>query len=311
VDTPSGTTILGAGKITGKTRRGWTFGLIEAVTAREFADVVQDDQQSRVEVEPLTNYFVGRVLKEKNRGGIGFLTTGVRRDLSQQSLYDTLPGQAYVLGSDGYYYLDPKKNWVVHGKISGSWVAGSSSAIDSLERSPQHYFQRPDAQHVSLHPGATSMNGWTGSINLNRQSGNVQVNSALWATSPGFESNDLGFQNGGDMAGTHIVVYWRKPNPDKWTRSRYLWASKWWTWNFAKELQGNGFSMETGFTSKSYWNYWFYTSQNRRVLDDRLTRGGPSASRPSYGFVDIGTQSDSRKKISFGADVGYGGRDAK
>jgi hypothetical protein len=306
VDTPAGTTILGAGKITGKTRKGWTFGLIEAVTAREFSDVMDEDHESRVEVEPLTNYFVGRVLKEKKRVGVGFLATGVQRDLSNEAMRDLLPRQAYAAGMDGYYYLDSKKNWVVHGKIAGSWLTGSTSAIDRLEHSPQHYFQRPDTEHVSLHPNATSMKGWTGSINLNKQSGNVTINSALWATSPGFESNDLGFQSGGDIAGMHTVVHWRKPNPDKWTRSRYLWASKWWTWNYAKELQNNGFNMEAGFTTKSYWSFWFYTSQNWRALNDRLTRGGPAAIKPAYRYVDLGGQSDSRKRISFTADVGYG-----
>ncbi len=309
VDSPSGTTILGAGKITGKTRNGWTLGFIEAVTAREFADVIQDGGQSDVEVEPLTNYFVGRALKENKRVGIGFLATGVQRDLALQDLKDLLPGQAYAAGMDGYYYLDSKKDWVIHGKIAGSWLTGTASAINRLERAPQHYFQRPDAQHVNLHPDATSMKGWTGSINLNKQSGNLKINSALWATSPGFESNDLGFQTGGDIAGTHTTIYWRKPNPDKWTRSRYLWIGKWWTWNHAGDLQGNGLNMEAGLTTKNYWTFWLYTSLNWRTLNDRLTRGGPAARKPAYHYVDLGGRSDSRKNISFNADVGYGWND--
>lgn len=309
VDMPAGTTILGAGKITGKTRKGWTFGLIEAVTAREFADVMGNDVQSTAEVEPLTNYFVGRVLKEKDRSGIGFLATGVQRDLSEPALKDLLPKQAYTAGVDGYHYLDAKKSWVVHGRFAGSWLTGSPAAIDRLENSPQHYFQRPDAEHVQLHPGATSLKGWTGSINLNRQSGNVTVNSALWATSPGFESNDLGFQTGGDAAGTHVSFQWRKPNPDKWTRSRYLWIAKWWSWNFARKLRGDGFNLEAGLTTKNYWTFWVYTAHNRRVQSDRLTRGGPSAINPAYHYVDLGAQSDSRKKISFATDVGYGWND--
>src|SRR5206468_1928320 len=34
IDKPGATTILGAGKLTGKTRNGWTLGLVEAVTGR-------------------------------------------------------------------------------------------------------------------------------------------------------------------------------------------------------------------------------------------------------------------------------------
>jgi hypothetical protein len=309
VDSPTGTTILGAGKLTGKTSKGWTFGLIEAVTAREFAEVMQSGSRSKAEVEPLTNYFVGRVLKEKGRGGIGFLSTAVQRDLSDPALKDMLVDQAYVAGADGYFYLDSHKDWVVTGKIAGSWVTGSPAAIDRLEHSPQHYFQRPDAGDVGLHPGATSMKGWTGSVSLNRQSGNIKVNTALWATSPGFESNDLGFQTGGDMAGTHFVLQWRKMNPDRWSRSRSLWVAKWWTWNFAKQLQGNGWNAEGVLETKNYWTFWLDAGGHWRTHDQMLTRGGPSAARPGGGFIDVGMQSDSRKRVAFAIDNSYGWND--
>jgi hypothetical protein len=97
VDRPTATTILGAAKLTGKTRGGWTLGLIEAVTGREYAERVQENRRSRLEVEPLTNYFVGRVLREKNRGGVGLLTTGVHRSLDLPALRDLLPASTCVL----------------------------------------------------------------------------------------------------------------------------------------------------------------------------------------------------------------------
>ena len=71
VDMPGSTTILGAGKLTGKTRNGWTLGLLEAVTGRESADVLLEGRRAHVEVEPLTNYLVARVLKESARAGVG------------------------------------------------------------------------------------------------------------------------------------------------------------------------------------------------------------------------------------------------
>jgi hypothetical protein len=305
VDSPAGTTILGAGKITGKTKSGWTLGMVEAVTGREYADVAQADQRSTVEVEPLTNYFVGRVLKEKNRGGLGLLATGVQRDLRNPALRDLLPEQAYVGGVDGYYYLDSHKNWVVNGKFAASWLKGSAAAIDHLEHSPQHYFQRPDARHVRLHPGAKSLEGWTGSVNLNRQAGNVLFNAAIGGVSPGFESNDLGFQTGGDIAGAHAVVHWRKPNPDRWTRDRYLYAAKWWTWNFGRKLQSDGVYGSAGFTTLNYWNFQMEGGGSLRVQDDRLTRGGPAAEKPARGFLDFEVDSDSRKKVSFSSIGSY------
>jgi hypothetical protein len=306
VDHPSGTTILGAGKLTGKTRNGWTLGLVEAVTGREYARVVKNDQRSRVEVEPLTNYVVGRVLKDKDRYGFGLLTTGVERDLTLPALHNLLPKRAYVAGGDGYVYLDSDKEWVVHGKLSGSWVKGSAAAIERLQRSSQHYFQRPDAPQVRLRPDATSMQGWTGSINLNRQRGNITLNSAVWAVSPGFESNDLGFQTGGDVGGMHATTFWRKPNPDRWTRSRYFWIGKWWTWNFARQVTGNGLQGEAGFTTMNYWSFWVSTGTNWKVQDDRLTRGGPSSLGTGGGFFATGFNSDSRKRVSLNTNGNYG-----
>jgi hypothetical protein len=310
VDCPDGTTILGAAKLTGKTRNSWTFGFVEAVTDRENADVMQDDKRSTQEVEPLTNYFVARVLKEKKRGGIGLLATGVQRDLTDPALHDLLPEQAYTAGMDGYFYIDKKRDWVVTGKLAGSWLSGSADALNRLAHAPQHYFQRPDAPEVSLHPGTTSMKGWTGSVNLNRQTGNILFNSALWAVSPGFESNDLGFQTNGDIAGSHMVVNWRKQTPDRWSRSRYIWLAKWWTWDFARRLQGNGLNMEGVIETKNYWTFWVDAGKNWKVLDNQLTRGGPVAARPGSGFIDVGGQSDRRKKISFALDYSHWWNDA-
>jgi hypothetical protein len=154
------------------------------------------------------------------------------------------------------------------------------------------------------------MKGWTGSVNLNRQSGNIRVNSALWATSPGFEANDLGYQSGGDIAGSHIVVNWRKPNPDKWSRSRYLWFAKWWTWDYGRKLQGNGWKMEGSITTKNYWTFRLDVGGSWKTQGDYLTRGGPAASNPGTGSIDVVAQSDSRKRVSLTTDLYYGWNDA-
>src|SRR4029453_8678232 len=97
------------------------------------------------------------------------------------------------------------------GRLAGSRVAGSIAAVDRLQTSPQHYFQRPD--QLRLEPGAISISGWTGSVNLNRNSGDLQANAALWGVSPGFESNDLGFNSRTSRWGGHGVFTWRKTAP--------------------------------------------------------------------------------------------------
>jgi hypothetical protein len=311
VDRPGATTILGAGKLTGKTRNGWTLGLVEAVTGRESADVSASGAGSRIEVEPLTNYAVGRVLKETKRAGVGFLTTAVERDLRTTELRDMLPTRAHIAGADAYWYIDSKKDWVITGKFARSWVNGSAAAIDRLQRSSQHYFQRPDAPHVSLRPGGTTLRGWTGAVNLNRQTGNVTVNAALWGVSPGFESNDIGFQTGGDVAGSHAVVLWRKTTPDRYTRERNVWFAKWWTWNYAGKMLGDGFNTSAYAQLLNYWDVFGNSGARRKTQDDRLTRGGPAAASLSSYYFNFGFDSDSRKKISISEFQNFGHADPK
>jgi hypothetical protein len=72
----------------------------------EYARVASADQRSTVEVERLTNYVIGRVLKENNRFGLGVLATGVERSLTLEALRDLIPNRAYVAGGDGYFYID-------------------------------------------------------------------------------------------------------------------------------------------------------------------------------------------------------------
>lgn len=305
VDRPAATTILGAAKLTGKTSGGWTFGALEAMTGREYAKLADGGTRSQSEVEPLTNYFVTRVLREKRRGGVGFLVTGVQRDFRLAALRDQLPQQAYVAGTDGYVFLDSRRDWVVTGKLSGSWLKGSPAAFDRLQRAPQRYYQRPDARHVRLRSGLTSMRGWSGSVNLNRNTGGVTVNAALWGTSSGFDSNDLGFHFNGDVAGMHTVVMWRQFKPDRFTRNRNIWIGKWWTWNYGRQVLSNGIQTFTNATLLNYWSFFGGFSKRWQGQDDRLTRGGPAAITPPGGFAGGGMNSDGRKKISFGANTFY------
>ena len=217
VDTPRATTILGAAKLTGKTGNNWSVGIIEAVTAREHATHVTGLLRDSTLVEPATNYFVGRVQREFTRGGVGFLTTSVLRDLDTPLLTRELANRAFVFGGDAYYFLDSKKDWVLTGEVSASHVAGSATVIEQLQRAPQRYYQRPDATHLEVDPQRTSLRGYEGRVFLNRNSGVWRVNAAVWGVNPGYESNDLGFHSRGDRAGAHGVLLWRKQTPDRFT----------------------------------------------------------------------------------------------
>jgi hypothetical protein len=88
VNTPENTTILGASKLTGRTAGGWSIGLLEALSAREYATIDSSGSRFHQEVEPLTNNLVARVKRDLRHGAttLGAMFTSVNRDLRADDL---------------------------------------------------------------------------------------------------------------------------------------------------------------------------------------------------------------------------------
>ena len=304
VDAPPSTTILGAAKLVGRTVGGWNVGFLDAVTGREFARLSTGPSREEIEVEPLTNYFTGRVQHSLgSRASIGFLGTAVVRDTDAPNLDALLVDRAFVGGVDGHVFLDAKRDWVAFGGLAGSTVSGSEAAVLRLQLAAQRYYQRPDAPHVHLDPSATSLSGWSGRLGLNKNSGNVTFNAGLWGISPGFEPNDLGFATQTDRAGGHGLVQLRKLTPDGFTRSRRLWVAKWWTWNYGRESQGDGVQAAVGVQLRNYWQLDLTLGRSWNTWDDKLTRGGPTTIRPGIRSLGLVFSSDSRRRYWLNAQA--------
>jgi hypothetical protein len=302
VDRPNASTILGAMKVTGKTSSGWNLGLLNATTAREYARVDGTDR-NRVEVEPLTNYFVGRVQREIKRAAVGMLSTWVQRGLGNPALRDRLPSRSILIGGDGHVFLDGKRDWVVTGMFAGSRIAGSTAAVTQAQEASQRYFQRPDAYR--LNPAATSMAGWAGRINLNKNNGIWIVNGALWGVSAGFDSSDAGFTFRSGLHGAHGVLLRRKPTPDRLTRDRHVWFSKWWTWDSNRVVQSDGAMAAAGAQFLNYWSANVHALVTRRTLDGWDTRGGPLMTAPAGMSFSGAVQTDNRKRLAVGLNGSY------
>ena len=75
--------------------------MLDAVTGREWAEAVTGLETTETEVEPLSNYLVGRAERELDAAAaIGALATAVNRDLrAPDAAWRTAVAQAYVGGS--------------------------------------------------------------------------------------------------------------------------------------------------------------------------------------------------------------------
>jgi hypothetical protein len=152
--------------------RGWSIGVLEALTAREDARFRMNGLDEHMTVEPMANYFVGRARREF-RGGqslFGGIVTAVNRDLGSPVLEASLHNAAYAGGVD-FRHEFRNRSWALYGDAEFSRVSGSTEAITATQRRSTHYFQRPDADHLEVDTTATSLTGYSVNLQLAKQGG--------------------------------------------------------------------------------------------------------------------------------------------
>jgi hypothetical protein len=297
VAAPSETTILGAAKLTGKAGNGWSVGVLDALTDAERARFIRGGADGRQQVEPMTNYFVSRATKEiGDRARIGFLVTSVERSLPNELSY--LRKDALTLGSDGYTWL-ARKNWIFEWDGVATRIGGSKQSIALTQLSSAHYYQRPDAQHIEYDPARTSLDGWGGRAMVSKQTGDWRPNISVQAYSPGFEINDIGFQQRADIISSSAIEQYQNQRPSAHFRERNLWIGAWQNRNFDGDTLERGFFVDHFATLQSFWNYRVAMFVTPSSISDQLTRGGP-VTRNLFGWSsDQSLGSDDRKHFYF------------
>ena len=202
VDQPQNTTILGAAKFSGKTKSGTAIGILEAVTAKEYAQIDNNGEREKEIVEPLSNYFVGRLTQDFDGGNtvLGGVFTATNRQLDDTGL-DFLHQSAYSGGVD-LTHRWKNRSWAFSANGLFSRVSGSTTAITQTQERFEHSFQRPDATHLSVDTTATALAGHAGTLKLGKYGGTWKFEVGGTWRSPGLELNDIGFQRN---AGTKLL----------------------------------------------------------------------------------------------------------
>jgi hypothetical protein len=296
-DVPDWSTILGAAKMTGTPMHGWKIGAIYALTQREKA---RGESDLAIDVEPLTHFGVFRALKEFGSGqqGLGFMGTLVSRDFQDPLLKNQMNATALAAGLDGWSFLDHKKNWVVSGWLMASRVNGSTERISDLQREYPHYYQRPDADHLTYDSGRTSLDGWAGRIELNKEKGNLRFNAAIGAISPGFDVRDGGFQWGTDLINGHVMLGWRDYTVGKVLRNWSVSVLTQRNYNFAGDKTGEQrLILIANARFLNYWSFYVQSSHNPGHVSQTLTRGGPLMKVPPFRWYDVSLTGDDRMKL--------------
>ncbi len=314
-DVPENTTILGAAKITGRSAGGWSVGLLEALTRREHAQVLTSSgERLNVQVEPLTNYFVGRLAKDLRGGNlvVGGMVTSVIRDLEDPVLRTQLNRHAESFGLESNLWWGGR-TYRLWSSFALSQIAGDSLAILRAQRSSARYFQRPDRQHGgngiftdAFDPSLTTMRGYAAYVRLAKEGGDWLWELSTNLRSPGFEVNDLAFLTRADYVWMSGNVLRQFTVPGSFYRSMWLLAGGQQQYNFDGDLTDREIQAFAQIEFHNYWEVASFWIHRFSVLDDRLTRGGPVVRRPHSDFGLFEVSTDSRRNLVLGLSTSYG-----
>ena len=297
VDQPDHAEIAGAGKLSGHVGP-WSVGILDATTSAAHAEIDSSGRRFRDEVEPLTNYFVGRVRRDWRGGAdqLGFFTTAVNRAIDTPAL-DFLRTSAYVGGVDfGHRFAGNQYN--LTGSFVTSRIAGDTLSIQLAQQASSRYYQRPDAKTNRYRPLATSLDGWSGMVNLGKEAGVYQFGLTGSATSPGFEVNDAGFQTSADDIEFFAFGNRRWTTPGRVFKYAFAGNNVRYARNFDGVRDALQYNVNLSGIFLNNWNADAHFSIAPRVQSPVLTRGGPLAAKPAFWNVSGGAGTDTRRILA-------------
>ncbi len=298
-DVPRQTTIAGAAKVTGK-KGPWTVGLLDAVTTPQRARVLTTTGlRYERPVEPLTNYFAGRVKRDFRRGAtaVGAILEHTARDVGDTTFAPLLRSSATFGGVD-FEHAMQKRRWIASGFLGGSLVRGSEGAIAATQRTSAHYFHRPDSAllNLSYDTTRTSLSGYIGEVAL-AKNGVTFASIALKTTSPGLELNDLGLQGRTGYSAISTLIGRRSNGAgthlNNW--SAYVYQND--AFNYGGRGIYHGYAASGNATFLNQWGMNGGFTWNPDSYDDVLLRGGPEGKQPATWIVNAGMNSDTRRPV--------------
>jgi hypothetical protein len=300
VDSPDKTSILSAIKLSGTTSNGFSVGLIQSVTANEFARLSdRDGNRSSVKVEPLTSYTVARIQKGYNAGNtvIGGMFTSTNRNIEDKNL-ESLSTNAYTGGLDLLTHWKDKE-FYIDARLIGSFINGSKQSITLLQESSARYYQRPGAHYLKFDTTATTLSGYGGKFIIGKGSKGFWKYStgAIWL-SPGLELNDLGYMTTADEIKQDNVVSYLINQPVSIFSNYSISLEQFNAWNFNGEYLGSGANLSFISIFKNQWSLSANQIYHTKTLDTKILRGGYDMIMPAT-FTSTGSLStDHTKKIT-------------
>ena len=302
---PAFTTILGAAKVTGRIGRGVSLGISEALTRREIG-------ASGNTIEPQTNYFVLRLVKELRAGcsQFGIMLTDTRRNLDSISA-PRLRSDARVFLAQGFHRFN-RDRYEVSGYTGRVGVNGSRQAIALTQRSSVHLWQRPGGERT-YDSTLTSMEGGVVALGMQKLGGSVRWSSNWRYASSGMEANDIGFVvNINDMSIRNQVSL-QSLRPSKYYRRFFGYVSDETHWTTGGTQNGASVTLHASGELRNFWSTALtattYDIGGARCI--ACARGGPALRQSAERLASIYLGGDARKIVVPNITLSAGQGDAR
>jgi len=309
---PDVTTILNAVKLSGKTQDGLSVGVIQSITAREDAEIQTPSGVEKKTAEPVSNYFVARMLQDYRGGNtaLGGIMTSTNRFINDEHL-NFLSKNAYTVGMDLLHQWQ-NKTYFIKMKTIYSQINGDKQAIRELQTSPRHYFQRADADYIDLDTTRTSLSGTGGSFSIGK-AGNGRWHyseEVSWRT-PGLDFNDVGYMRSADNISQQTELSYVVTTPNKRFLSYSMGVDQCTEWDFGGRIARQDVEASLNFTFLSNWSVYGSVEKNFGMYDNYMLRGGPAMRLQGNSEYMVGLGSDYRKPFSFNLHTTYVKADAQ
>ena len=298
VNQPQNTTILGAAKFSGKTKNGWSIGVLESMTSKEFTEISTNGNTSESLAEPFTNYLVGRVQKDFNKKNtfFGGMFTATNRFITPE--VSELRKSAYSGGID-FTHQWKNRAYFMEANIVMSHVKGSKEAIKLTQENLTHLFNRVDATHLEVDPNRTSLTGTGGRFGIGKVGGqHWNYNAGFKWVSPELELNDIGFLRSADEMIQYANLRYRSIKPTGVFRDFNVRFNQFSAFDFEGKYNRIQYQINGSASFLNNWEIDFGLAHKPRIFSNSILRGGPRwrFSKENFQFFFVG--SDRRKNFN-------------
>ena len=301
---PAFTSILGAGKLTGRLANGVQVGLVGALTAREVG-------AAGTTIEPRTSYLVGRLVRDfrAGRSQLGAQMTSLNRELDDVT--SPVLRRSAVVGVVQGYHRFGNGRYEVQAYGGVNRVDGSAAAIALTQLGSVHYYQRPDIGEP-YDPTRTSMGGSTLSATVRKTAGSVRWDIYTRRATPGLELNDMGFVPNVNDVQVRSQMSFLSRKPSRWYRQTNVFVQHDAHWTTSDGLpSGMNGQLHWSASLLNFWGVALTVDLNNLANTHCVScaRGGPAVRQSPRATYRFNLAGDPRRMVEPSVDLRTGAGD--